>query len=109
MVGIIPGNIMMAKKPVGRGYVKLKINKNHLWGMKNNSSINAHEFHHAKLLLNKISKNYAYNVTRGFGINGFSDGFQYKNLLANFSHLRHTKKYPWIRSFLNFIEEKKND
>lgn len=109
MVGIIPGNIMMAKKPVGRGYVKLKINKNHLWGMKNNSSINAHEFHHAKLLLNKIYKNFAYNVTRGYGINGVSDGFQHKNLLANFSHLRHTKKYPWIKYFLNFIEESKND
>ena len=109
MVGVIPGNIIMDKKPVGRGYVKLKINKNHLWGMKNNSSISAHEFHHARLLLNKNSKNYAYNITRGFGINGISDGFQYKNLLANFSHLRHTKKCPWIKYFINFIEESKND
>mgnify|MGYP001326533617 FL=1 len=109
MVGVIPGNIIMDKKPVGRGYVKLKINKNHLWGMKNNSSISAHEFHHARLLLNKNSKNYAYNITRGFGINGVSDGFQYKNLLANFSHLRHTKKCPWIKYFINFIEESKND
>ena len=109
MVGVIPGNIIMDKKPVGRGYVKLKINKNHLWGMKNNSSISAHEFHHARLLLNKNSKNYAYNITRGFGINGISDGFQYKNLLANFSHLRHTKNCPWIKYFINFIEESKND
>ena len=109
MVGVIPGNIIMDKKPVGRGYVKLKINKNHLWGMKNNSSISAHEFHHARLLLNKNSKNYAYNITRGFGINGVSDGFQYKNLLANFSHLRHTKNCPWIKYFINFIEESKND
>ena len=45
----------------------------------------------------KNSKNYAYNITRGFGINGISDGFQYKNLLANFSHLRHTKNCPWIK------------
>ncbi len=107
MVGVIPGNIIMDKKPVGRGYVKLKINKNHLWGMKKNSSISAHEFHHARLLLNKNSKNYAYNITRGFGINGLSDGFQYKNLLANFSHLRHTKKCPWIKYFINFIKESK--
>ena len=107
MAGVIPGNIIMDKKPVGRGYVKLKINKNHLWGMKKNSSISAHEFHHARLLLNKNSKNYAYNITRGFGINGLSDGFQYKNLLANFSHLRHTKKCPWIKYFINFIKESK--
>ena len=109
MVGIIPGNVVMSKKPIGRGYVKLKIKKNHLWGMKHNSIVYAHEFHHANLLLNKDSKNHAYNVERGFGINGLSDGFQYKNLLANFSHLRHTKKCPWIKYFINFIEESKND
>ena len=109
MVGAIPGNIIMSKKPIGRGYVKLKIKKKHLWGMKDNNIVNAHEFHHANLLLNNNATNYAYNVERGFGINGISDGFQYKNLLANFSHLRHTKKYPWIKYFVNFIEERKND
>ena len=109
MVGAIPGNIIMSKKPVGRGYVKLKIKKKHLWGMKDNNIINAHEFHHANLLLNNNATNYAYNVERGFGINGICDGFQYKNLLANFSHLRHTKKYPWIKYFVKFIEERKND
>ena len=99
----------MSKKPVGRCYVKLKANKKHLWGIREGMTINAHEFHHANLLLNKDSKNHAYNVERGFGINGLSDGFQYKNLLANFSHLRHTKKCPWIKYFINFIEESKND
>ena len=109
MVGAIPGNIIMSKKPIGRGYVKLKIKKKHLWGMKDNNIINAHEFHHANLLLNNNATNYAYNVERGFGINGICDGLQYKNLLANFSHLRHTKKYPWIKYFVNFIKERKND
>ena len=39
--------------------------------------------------------------------NGLNDGFQYKNLLANFSHLRHTKKTPWIKHFIKFIEVNK--
>ena len=110
MVGIIPGHVNMCKKPVGRGYVKLNINKSHPWKIKNKKLINAHEFHHANLIFNKTKKcEYAYDVKRGYGSDGKHDGYIYKNLLANFSHLRHTKKYPWIKYFMNFIEEKKND
>ena len=61
------------------------------------------------LHLKNIRKKFAYKVKRGYGINGLNDGFQYKNLLANFSHLRHTKKNPWIKYFIKYIKEKKND
>ena len=44
--------------------------------------------------------------TQVFG--GF-DGFIYKKLLANFSHLRHTRKTPWIKYFVNFVRENIND
>jgi cobyrinic acid a,c-diamide synthase len=110
MVGVIPGDIDMSVRPVGRGYVRLKTTKNHIWGMKENLPINAHEFHHANISFKKnISNKFAYEVKRGYGINGSQDGYQYKNLLANFSHLRHTKKYPWIKYFIKYIKEKKND
>ena len=110
MVGIIPGNIDMSIRPIGRGYVKLNVTKNHLWGIKENTSINAHEFHHANMIFEKNAKKiFAYNVKRGHGINGKKDGFQYKNLLANFSHLRHTKKCQWIKHYIKFVKEKKND
>jgi cobyrinic acid a,c-diamide synthase len=110
MVGVIPGDIDMSIKPVGRGYVKLNVTKNHLWGIKENILINAHEFHHANIIFEKnVKKIFAYNVKRGHGINGKKDGFQYKNLLANFSHLRHTKKCQWIKHYIQFIKEKKND
>ena len=110
MTGVVPGEIIISEKPIGRGYVNLKIKKNHLWKIKNKNNINAHEFHHADLIFKKNIKNkYAYDVNRGYGINGESDGFIYKNLLANFSHLRHTEKYPWIKYFINFIKENKND
>ena len=78
--------------------------------MKENLPINAHEFHHAHISFKKnISNKFAYEVKRGYEINGSQDGYQYKNLLANFSHLRHTKKYPWIKYFIKYIKEKKND
>ena len=110
MTGIIPGTVKMNEKPIGRGYVKLKVKKNHLWGMKENVLLNAHEFHHASLIYEKNYKyKHIYNMKRGYGINGNDDGFVYKNLLANFAHLRHTKKSPWIKYFINFIKENCND
>ena len=110
MVGIIPGCINMSKKPIGRGYVQLEVKKNHLWNSAPTEIINAHEFHHANLILNKgVKNNFCYNVKRGYGINGKSDGYMYKKLLANFTHLRNTDQYPWIKYFINFIKESKND
>ena len=100
----------MSKKPIGRGYVQLEVKKNHLWNSAPTEIINAHEFHHANLILNKgVKSNFSYNVKRGYGINGKSDGYMYKKLLANFSHLRNTDQYPWIKYFINFIKESKND
>jgi cobyrinic acid a,c-diamide synthase len=110
MVGIIPGCVNMSEKPIGRGYVKLEVKKNHLWNSAPTGIINAHEFHHANLILNKgVKSNFSYNVKRGYGINGKSDGYMYKKLLANFTHLRNTEQYPWVKYFINFIKESKND
>ena len=110
MTGIIPGAIKMHEKPIGRGYMKLKVKKSHLWGIKENTLLKAHEFHHASLKYEKNQKNkHVYDVARGYGINGRYDGFVYKNLLANFAHLRHTKKSPWVKHFINFIKENVND
>ena len=108
MTGVIPGNVSMFNKPVGRGYVKLISTKKHPWKIKEKILINAHEFHYAKLNFKKnIRKNFSYTMKRGYGIDSKSDGFVYKNMLANFSHLRHTKKMPWIKYFMNFIKENK--
>ena len=110
MTGIIPGAIKMHEKPIGRGYMKLKVKKSHLWGIKENTLLKAHEFHHASLKYEKNQKNkHVYDVARGYGINGRYDCFVYKNLLANFAHLRHTKKSPWVKHFINFIKENVND
>ena len=56
MVGVIPGDIDMSIRPVGRGYVRLNTTKDHIWGIKENISINAHEFHHANITFKKYKK-----------------------------------------------------
>ncbi|MEE9326634.1 MAG: cobyrinate a,c-diamide synthase [Cocleimonas sp.] len=113
MVGIIPGDVEMHNKPQGRGYVQLEETENMLWesadieGKRHPMVINAHEFHYSCLKNLSSKGKFAYKVHRGVGINGKYDGWVYKNLLANYSHMRDTENYRWAERFVNFIRENK--
>jgi len=111
MVGSIDTDIIMEKRPQGRGYVQLQETENSLWPKPANwtkdTIINAHEFHYSRFKNsgNNAEKNvkYAFDVKRGTGIDGKSDGYIYKNLLANYTHQRNTRSNPWANRFINFI------
>lgn len=106
MVGIIPADTVMQKKPVGRGYVQLVPNQ-HPW-LKSTSQINAHEFHYSKLINLDDKMNYAYTVNRGMGIYKQKDGIILHNLLASYAHIKNTKQSGWVEDFLNFVSTHKN-
>lgn len=108
MVGSIKGKIKMHKKPIGRGYINLNINKLHPWH-KTQGEIKAHEFHYSDIKLPNHKYKFAYDVKRGYGINGKKDGLVHKNLLASYAHLRNTKQSRWVDDFTKFIYQcKKN-
>ena len=114
MVGIIPVDVEMHQKPRGRGYVKLEETKQMPWSQLQNkaSMIKAHEFHYSAVkddsaLFKKGT--FAYKVHRGVGITGEYDGWVYKNLLANYSHMRDTDQYHWAKRFVDFIQKKKEN
>ena len=94
----------MHDKPIGRGYTLLSKTSNHPWTSVNNTELPGHEFHYSKLTQSPMDAEYAYQVNRGFGINGSSDGIVYKNLLACYAHQRNTQQNQWILSFLEFIK-----
>ena len=117
MVGIIPADSIMHKKPQGRGYVILEETADMPWLSENDDDnqretgdkfIKAHEFHYSALSLNQKSSEkgleskgkFAYKVHRGVGINGEYDGWVYKNLLANYSHMRDTDSFHWAQRFI---------
>lgn len=113
MVGIIPADTEMHSKPQGRGYVKLEETEEMPWADDSSSGsckgqiINAHEFHYSNLKnLSEIGK-FAYKVHRGVGITGKHDGWVYKNLLANYAHMRDTDSYHWAKRFVDFIRQHK--
>ena len=113
MVGVINTDIIMEKKPQGRGYVQLQETENSLWPKAaehkpDTHIINAHEFHYSRFSNIDKDVKFAYQVKRGTGIDGKNDGYIYKNLLANYTHQRNTRNNPWAERFINFARMHKN-
>lgn len=106
MVGVIPGDVVMHAKPVGRGYVRLQETQAFPWpaspGASTDASreVKAHEFHYSSLENLPEGLTYAYEVKRGHGIDGKHDGLVYKNLLASYTHLRGTLGHDWPARFV---------
>jgi len=105
MVGVVPGDTVMHERPVGRGYTRLQPTGNDRW--QESASIPAHEFHYSSLENLPADSMYAYQVTRGHGIDGQHDGYQQHNLLAGFMHRRGTGAQGWIAPFLNQVRAHK--
>ncbi|MEE8343378.1 MAG: cobyrinate a,c-diamide synthase [Gammaproteobacteria bacterium] len=107
MVGVIPADVVMHKRPQGRGYVRLRENENGLWPNPpvEKSEIAGHEFHYSNLSNVEKPFRFAYNVTRGTGVDGKHDGIVINNLLACYSHQRHTRQNPWAQRFVEFVRQ----
>jgi cobyrinic acid a,c-diamide synthase len=99
MVGVVPGDVVMGSRPVGRGYAVLEQTADALWPAQA-SAIPAHEFHYSHLENLPSGLNYAYHVLRGHGIADGRDGFVYKHLLASYCHRRGSGPHGWIEPFL---------
>jgi cobyrinic acid a,c-diamide synthase len=105
MVGSITADIVMEKTPQGRGYVQLRETSDSLWPERPEHIIAAHEFHYSRF--ENLDKNarFAFEVLRGTGINGESDGYIYKNLLACYTHQRSTSRNRWTQRFVDFVRQ----
>lgn len=104
MVGIIPGDIVMYEKPQGRGYVRLRETGQNPWPRDGApAEFSAHEFHYSMLENLSSGLTYAYDMVRGTGIDGRHDGIVYRNLVANYVHLRDVDGYHWAQRFVDFV------
>ena len=110
MAGYLSADVRMNDRPIGRGYVELSPTDKHLWhqstGFDKRQSyplVRAHEFHHSSLESMEEDIDYAWEVVRGYGLDGEHDGLVRQGVLAGFSHLRNTRGYPWIEHFTRYI------
>jgi cobyrinic acid a,c-diamide synthase len=99
MVGAIPAEVQVSEKPEGHGYVIAEImDENPLFPI--GLTIRGHEFHHSKVSLKKGVK-FAYQIRRGYGIDGQRDGVLYKNIFAAYTHLHALGTPRWAEAFVS--------
>jgi len=103
MAGAIPADIVMHERPVGRGYVHLRETGRGPWAPAEPGTLRAHEFHYSSVENLAPGTEFAYEVERGYGVDGRHDGIVHRNLLASFSHLRDVAGNPWARRFVDFV------
>lgn len=109
MVGAIPADTVMHKRPQGRGLVQLTETPSIPWpGYTDNRIVNAHEFHYSSLENIEPNLQYIFEVKRGFGIDGKHDGILYHNTLACYTHQRDVKQNHWVKRFVDFVREHKS-
>lgn len=107
MAGVIPGDIRMCPNPQGRGYIQLRETAHMPWAASKDNRpaepfIYGHEFHYSRIDNLAPEVDFAYEVTRGYGIDGKHDGIVYRNLLANYAHLRDVEQNHWAARFVQF-------
>jgi cobyrinic acid a,c-diamide synthase len=103
MVGAIPCDVEMSKKPIGHGYVVLQETGKNPWHYFE-TKIKGHEFHYSQVVnLGKVD--FAYDVIRGKGIDGEHDGLIYKNVLASYTHLHCHGVPQWAEQFISFVKK----
>ncbi len=105
MCGVLDADVAMHPRPQGRGYVSLRETAHTPWPRAGTAAreIRAHEFHHSAVVAPNPDWVYAYQVTRGTGIDGKHDGIVHKNLLASYSHLRSVGGTRWTARFIAHV------
>jgi len=112
MVGVVPADIVMHPRPVGRGYVHLRETGRSPWLRTYAPSpgrIRAHEFHYSSVENLSPDVEFAYEVERGYGVDGHHDGIVRKNMLASYAHLRDVAGNRWARRFVQFVQSCRDD
>jgi cobyrinic acid a,c-diamide synthase len=99
MVGVIPAEVEISRRPQGHGYVVAQISaENPLFPI--GLVIRGHEFHHSKLSLSDGLR-CAYRIRRGRGVDGKVDGVIYKNVFAAYTHVHALGVPSWAEAFVS--------
>lgn len=86
MVGLLPFDTQMERKPQGHGYTIMKANPGQPW-FDENLEIKGHEFHNSRIINLEPDLEFGFIVNRGRGIDGQHDGIFYKNVFAAYNHI----------------------
>ncbi len=98
MVGAIPADVGIFRRPQGHGYVVADVTgENPLFPV--GLTVRGHEFHHSSLS-NLDDAKLAYQIRRGRGVDGKGDGIVYRNVFAAYTHIHALGTPIWAEAFV---------
>jgi cobyrinic acid a,c-diamide synthase len=99
MSGVFDKDVEITSKPQGHGYMEVEASEGNPF-FRPGAIIKGHEFHYSRLTT-YAALNTTFNVRRGHGIDGRTDGMAYKNTLATYLHLHALAAPGWAGDFVN--------
>lgn len=107
MVGALPLEFILKKRPQGHGYTVLKVTqKNPYYSV--GRILRGHEFHYSMAVpTSKEPLEYVFHMERGRGINGTRDGISKKNLLASYTHIHAAGEDSWAKGLFHAARRRK--
>ncbi len=96
MVGILPWDFVVKKKPVGHGYSVLECAQDSVF-YKRGDIIKGHEFHYSlpQPVEHGPHGDFSCMVVRGHGFDGKYDGYRYKNVFGTYTHVHALGDPDW--------------
>jgi cobyrinic acid a,c-diamide synthase len=111
MVGSLPFEFILRKRPQGHGYTVLEVTRpNPYYPV--GAVLKGHEFHYSQAVLTgKTDIDTVFKVKRGHGVDGEVDGICMKNLLATYTHIHARGNRFWAKGLVNAARnyQRKND
>ncbi len=104
MTAVLPVDFVLEKRPQAHGYTVLESGGSSLF-LDKGISIRGHEFHYSRISHIDGSLSMAYDVQRGFGIDGKSDGILYKNVAASYTHIHALATPQWAPAMVRKARE----
>lgn len=101
MVGALPVEFILQRKPQGHGYTILEVaGPNPFYPV--GELLRGHEFHYSKPVLTKEKDlKFVFKVDRGHGVDGIRDGICKKNLLATYTHVHAAGNPNWAKGLFS--------
>jgi len=99
MSGVFDEDVVITGRPQGHGYMEVEAREGNPF-FRPGAIIKGHEFHYSRLTA-YAALNTTFNVRRGHGIDGRTDGMAYKNTLAAYLHLHALAAPGWAGDFVN--------
>ena len=101
MAGVFPLTFVLERRPQAHGYTVLEVKESNPY-FSIGETLHGHEFHYSRIIEEKKCElALAFEVKRGYGIDGRKDGLCYKNVLATYSHVHALGTRAWAKGLFD--------